>query len=174
MSQVLIHTEAQRTLRRPMNQLCDLGVSAVNHLAGLRWNPLGIDAGETSVSKYMVRRRKPPSQTWRTFLENHLYPRAALRSPAAYPGRQRRSETRPPQSRSRLAACLRAAISFRRRGPCRIRGLREAQLFTRPSCCAGRPAASAPRRAGRQSTSAGTTSCRVRLSVRDASHAGTA
>jgi putative transposase len=32
---------------------------------------LGIDVGETSVSKYMVRRRKPPSQTWRTFLENH-------------------------------------------------------------------------------------------------------
>jgi len=33
---------------------------------------LGIDIGETSVSKYMVRRRNPPSQTWRTFLENHL------------------------------------------------------------------------------------------------------
>jgi len=33
---------------------------------------LGIDVGETSVGKYMVRRRKPPSQTWRTFLENHL------------------------------------------------------------------------------------------------------
>jgi hypothetical protein len=33
---------------------------------------LGIDVGETSVSKYMVRRRNPPSQTWRTFLENHL------------------------------------------------------------------------------------------------------
>jgi len=32
---------------------------------------LGINIGETSVSKYMVRRRKPPSQTWRTFLENH-------------------------------------------------------------------------------------------------------
>ena len=28
---------------------------------------LGIDIGETSVSKYLVRRRKPPSQTWRTF-----------------------------------------------------------------------------------------------------------
>ena len=28
---------------------------------------LGIDIGETSVSKYMVRCRKPPSQTWRTF-----------------------------------------------------------------------------------------------------------
>ena len=33
---------------------------------------LGIDLGETSVSKYMVRRRRPPSQTWRTFLENHI------------------------------------------------------------------------------------------------------
>ena len=33
---------------------------------------LGIDVGETSVGKYMVRRRKRPSQTWRTFLENHL------------------------------------------------------------------------------------------------------
>jgi hypothetical protein len=33
---------------------------------------LGIDIGESSVSKYMVRGRKPPSQTWRTFLENHL------------------------------------------------------------------------------------------------------
>jgi transposase InsO family protein len=33
---------------------------------------LGIEIGETSVSKYMVRRRRPPSQTWRTFLDNHL------------------------------------------------------------------------------------------------------
>jgi putative transposase len=33
---------------------------------------LGIDIGETSVSKYLVRRRKPPSQIWRTFLQNHL------------------------------------------------------------------------------------------------------
>jgi putative transposase len=33
---------------------------------------LGIDMGETSVSKYMVRRRNPPSQTWRTFLANHV------------------------------------------------------------------------------------------------------
>src|SRR3954452_15707302 len=33
---------------------------------------LGIDIGETSVSKYMIRRRRPPSQTWRTFLQNHL------------------------------------------------------------------------------------------------------
>ena len=33
---------------------------------------LGIDISETSVGKYLVRRRKPPSQTWRTFLENHV------------------------------------------------------------------------------------------------------
>ncbi len=33
---------------------------------------LGIDISETSVSKYLVRSRRPPSQTWRTFLENHI------------------------------------------------------------------------------------------------------
>jgi transposase InsO family protein len=33
---------------------------------------LGIDIGETSVGKYMIRHRRPPSQTWRTFLDNHL------------------------------------------------------------------------------------------------------
>jgi transposase InsO family protein len=33
---------------------------------------LGIDIGETSVSKYMIRRRNPPSQTWRTFLDNQV------------------------------------------------------------------------------------------------------
>jgi hypothetical protein len=32
---------------------------------------LGIDIGESSVSKYMVRCRKPSSQTRRAFLENH-------------------------------------------------------------------------------------------------------
>src|SRR4029077_3961451 len=31
-----------------------------------------IDVGETSVSKYMIRHRHPPSQTWRTFLDNHV------------------------------------------------------------------------------------------------------
>ena len=33
---------------------------------------LGIDIGESSVTKYMLRCRRPPSQTWRTFLDNHL------------------------------------------------------------------------------------------------------
>jgi hypothetical protein len=30
---------------------------------------LGIDVGQTSVAKHMVRRRGGPSQGWRTFLE---------------------------------------------------------------------------------------------------------
>jgi putative transposase len=33
---------------------------------------LGIEISQATVSKYVVRHRKPPSQTWRTFLENHL------------------------------------------------------------------------------------------------------
>ena len=33
---------------------------------------LGIDVCETTIAKYMVRAAKPPSQTWRTFLTNHL------------------------------------------------------------------------------------------------------
>ena len=32
---------------------------------------LGIEVAETTVAKYMVRTRKPPSQTWRTFLSSH-------------------------------------------------------------------------------------------------------
>jgi hypothetical protein len=33
---------------------------------------LGIDVGETSAGKYLMRHRQPPSQTWRIFLENHV------------------------------------------------------------------------------------------------------
>jgi hypothetical protein len=32
---------------------------------------LGVDAGQTTVAKYMARRRRPPSQGWKTFLRNH-------------------------------------------------------------------------------------------------------
>jgi transposase InsO family protein len=32
---------------------------------------LGIEVSQATVSKYMVRHRKPPSQSWRTFLTNH-------------------------------------------------------------------------------------------------------
>src|SRR3982751_4391303 len=33
---------------------------------------LGIEITEPTVAQYMVRQRKPPSQTWRTFLQNHV------------------------------------------------------------------------------------------------------
>ena len=33
---------------------------------------LGIDVCEATVAKYMARRQRPPSQTWRTFLTNHI------------------------------------------------------------------------------------------------------
>ena len=33
---------------------------------------LGIEIAESSVSNYLVRGRRPPSQTWRTFLQNHI------------------------------------------------------------------------------------------------------
>ncbi len=33
---------------------------------------LGIDIGETTVAKYMAHPRRPSSQTWKTFLKNHM------------------------------------------------------------------------------------------------------
>jgi transposase InsO family protein len=39
---------------------------------------LGFDVAESTVSKYMARRRGPPSQSWRTFLRNHADAIAAI------------------------------------------------------------------------------------------------
>ena len=39
---------------------------------------LGFRVAESTVSKYMIRRRGPPSQTWRTFLRNHAEAIAAI------------------------------------------------------------------------------------------------
>lgn len=39
---------------------------------------LPIEIGETSVAKYMVRHRRAPSQTWRSFLDNHLQSLASV------------------------------------------------------------------------------------------------
>ena len=33
---------------------------------------LGLDVSQATVAKYMTRPRRPPSQTWRTFLANHV------------------------------------------------------------------------------------------------------
>jgi hypothetical protein len=39
---------------------------------------LGFEVAQSSVAKYMVKRRGPPSQGWRTFLRNHAPDIAAM------------------------------------------------------------------------------------------------
>ncbi len=39
---------------------------------------LGIEISQATVSKYMAHQRKPPSQTWRTFLDNHVTELASI------------------------------------------------------------------------------------------------
>ena len=39
---------------------------------------LGFDVAQSTVSKYMLRRRTPPSQTWTTFLRNYAHAIAAI------------------------------------------------------------------------------------------------
>ena len=39
---------------------------------------LGIEIAESTVGRYMVRRRRPPSQGWKTFLRNHAAGIASL------------------------------------------------------------------------------------------------
>ena len=39
---------------------------------------LGIDVGQTTVAKYMAKRRRPPSQGWKTFLRNHADAMASM------------------------------------------------------------------------------------------------
>src|SRR5580704_13964012 len=39
---------------------------------------LGIEVAQSTVAKYMIRRRRPPSQGWKTFLRNHTPHIAAI------------------------------------------------------------------------------------------------
>lgn len=39
---------------------------------------LGHDVADSTVAKYMIKHRKPPSQTWRSFLKNHIRQIAAI------------------------------------------------------------------------------------------------
>jgi hypothetical protein len=39
---------------------------------------LGIEISQATVAKYMSRQGKPPSQSWRTFLENHVQQLVAI------------------------------------------------------------------------------------------------
>ena len=36
---------------------------------------VGIDVSQATVAKYMIRHRRPPSQTWKTFLANQIFVR---------------------------------------------------------------------------------------------------
>ena len=58
-----------RTLIRTMSEANPLWGAPRIHGELLK---LGIEVGQASVAKYMVRRRQPPSQTWRSFLRNHM------------------------------------------------------------------------------------------------------
>ena len=39
---------------------------------------LGFEVAQSTVAKYMIKRRRPPSQGWRTFLRNHAPDIAAI------------------------------------------------------------------------------------------------
>jgi transposase InsO family protein len=75
-----------RSGRPPVDrELCDLirRISKENPLWGAprihgELLKLGFEVAESTVSKYMIRRRGPPSQTWRTFLSNHADAIAAI------------------------------------------------------------------------------------------------
>jgi hypothetical protein len=56
---------------------------------------LGFEIAQSSVAKYMVKRRGPPSQGWRTFLRNHAH------------GHCRHGPVRCSNYRFRSALCLR-------------------------------------------------------------------
>jgi hypothetical protein len=65
-------------LRAPIRQM-----STVNSLWGAprihgELLKLGFNVAQSSVAKYMVKRRGPPSQGWKTFLRNHAPDIAAM------------------------------------------------------------------------------------------------
>jgi hypothetical protein len=64
-----------RRLIREMSLANPLWGAPRNHGELLK---LGVDVGQTSVAKYMARRRAPPSQGWKAFLRNHADSIAAM------------------------------------------------------------------------------------------------
>jgi transposase InsO family protein len=58
-----------RTLIRTMSEANPLWGAPRIHGELLK---LGITVSQATVAKYMIRRRRPPSQAWRTFLANHV------------------------------------------------------------------------------------------------------
>jgi transposase InsO family protein len=81
----LLAQEISRSAREAQSELRDLirRMSKENPLWGAprihgELLKLGFEIAESTVSKYMVRHRGPPSQTWRTFLRNHAHAIAAI------------------------------------------------------------------------------------------------
>lgn len=66
--------EVRRLIRRMSRENPTWGVPRIQSELAL----LGHDVAEVTVAKYRVRGRRPPSQTWRTFLKNHAGETAAI------------------------------------------------------------------------------------------------
>ena len=69
-----IDTEIRDLIRRMCRENATWGAPRIQSELAL----LGFSVDESTVGKYMIRHRKPPSQTWRTFLENHVTDIAAI------------------------------------------------------------------------------------------------
>ena len=69
-----INAEIRRLTRRMSGENITWGAPRIQSELAL----LGYTVDESTVAKYMIRHRKPPSQTWRTFLENHVSDIAAI------------------------------------------------------------------------------------------------
>ncbi len=63
-----VEVEIRKLIRRMCRENQSWGAPRIHSELRL----LGYDVSETTVAKYMVRHRQPPSQTWRAFLDNHL------------------------------------------------------------------------------------------------------
>jgi transposase InsO family protein len=70
--------KADRTIRDLIRRMCrqnqTWGAPRIQSELAL----LGHDVAESTVAKYMIRQPKPPSQNWRTFLDNHVGQVAAI------------------------------------------------------------------------------------------------
>ena len=62
-----VDREVRNLIRRLSRENPNWGVPRIKAELSL----LGYDVAESTVARYVIRRPKPPSQTWRTFLANH-------------------------------------------------------------------------------------------------------
>ena len=70
----MIDQEVRVLIRRMLRENPTWGVSRIQ----AELNLLGYEIAESTVAKYRVRSRKPPSQAWKSFLRNHASQIAAI------------------------------------------------------------------------------------------------